>query len=90
MYVLVMIAVLYLHQLMPYHLFAVMSELLFEGYGVPSVSYGVDSLFSFYANNKNKKEDGIVISAGNTATHIIPVLGGRGAMDRAKRFVPVQ
>ncbi|KAG2183609.1 hypothetical protein INT43_006617 [Umbelopsis isabellina] len=63
-----------------------MSELLFEGYGVPSVSYGVDSLFSFYANNKNKKEDGIVISAGNTATHIIPVLGGRGAMDRAKRI----
>ncbi|CAH2043689.1 unnamed protein product, partial [Iphiclides podalirius] len=28
-----------------------MSELLFEGYGVPAVSYGIDSLFSMYKND---------------------------------------
>jgi actin-related protein 5 len=64
-----------------------MTELLFECYSVPSVSYGIDSLFSFYANHDKKNEDGIVISAGHNATHIIPVIGGNGAMDRAKRLV---
>jgi hypothetical protein len=64
---------------------SVMTELLFECYSVPSVSYGIDSLFSFYANQDKKNEDGIVISAGHTATHIIPVIGGKGALDRTKR-----
>ena len=30
-----------------------MSELLFECYNVPSVAYGIDSLFSLYNNNPN-------------------------------------
>ncbi|KAI8581791.1 hypothetical protein K450DRAFT_231201 [Umbelopsis ramanniana AG] len=63
-----------------------MTELLFECYSVPSVSYGIDSLFSFYANQDKKNGDGIVISAGHTATHIIPVIGGKGALDRTKRL----
>ena len=28
-----------------------MSELLFECYNVPQVSYGIDAMFSLYANN---------------------------------------
>ena len=28
-----------------------MSELLFECYGIPKVTYGVDSLFSLYKNH---------------------------------------
>ena len=34
----------------------VMSELLFECYGVPSVTYGVDSLFSLYHNHPSPGE----------------------------------
>ena len=33
-----------------------MSELLFECYNVPSVAYGVDSLFSLYNNIPNSGE----------------------------------
>ena len=33
-------------------LFLVMSELLFECYGVPSVAYGIDALFGLHFNQK--------------------------------------
>lgn len=65
-----------------------MSELLFECYRVPSVMFGIDALFSFYANGGMRETDddaGIVISAGNTATHIIPTLRGKGLLERTKR-----
>ncbi|KAF7732280.1 Nuclear actin-protein involved in chromatin remodeling [Apophysomyces ossiformis] len=63
-----------------------MSELLFECYNVPSVVYGIDSLFSFYANGGLAEEGGITISAGHTATHIIPTLHGKGLLERTKRI----
>lgn len=62
-----------------------MNELLFEGYNIPKVAYGVDSLFSFYYNRPNS-QNGLVISSGNEATHIIPVIHGKGLLSVAKRI----
>ncbi|RUP49740.1 hypothetical protein BC936DRAFT_141645 [Jimgerdemannia flammicorona] len=63
-----------------------MSELLFEGYSVPSIAYGIDALFSFYGNGHSLDDGGIVISAGHTATHVLPIFGGRGVLEQAKRI----
>lgn len=60
-----------------------MSELLFEGYRVPSVSYAVDSLASFYQSGQ---QDGLIVSSSTMATHIIPVLSGKGILGSAKRY----
>lgn len=62
-----------------------MSELLFECYDVPSVLYGIDALFSFYANG-GQDDSGVVLSAGHNATHIIPTLKGKGLLERTKRI----
>uniref|UniRef100_W5MH77 Actin related protein 5 n=1 Tax=Lepisosteus oculatus TaxID=7918 RepID=W5MH77_LEPOC len=65
----------------PLHCRQMMSELLFECYGVPRVSYGVDSLYSFYYNNVQRSlsapHTGIVISSGYHCSHILPVINGR-------------
>ncbi|KAI9027581.1 putative chromatin remodeling complex subunit [Phycomyces nitens] len=70
----------------PQHSRKQMSELLFESYGIPSVTYGIDSLFSYHANGGGQDEGGIVISAGHTATHVIPTLHGKGLLERTKRI----
>ncbi|KAL8179386.1 UNVERIFIED_CONTAM: Actin- protein 5 [Gekko kuhli] len=55
-----------------------MSELLFECYQVPKVSYGVDSLYSFYHNKRQGWPcSGLIVSSGYQCTHILPVLDGR-------------
>lgn len=59
------------------------SELLFEAYGVPEVSYGIDSLFAAYANDV--QGDAIVVNGGQTHTTIIPMVDGRGVLSNAKR-----
>ncbi|KAI8096795.1 uncharacterized protein BX664DRAFT_66331 [Halteromyces radiatus] len=61
-----------------------MSELLFECYNAPSVTYGIDALFSHYANG-GENEDGIIVSSGHNSTHIIPTLQGKGILGKAKR-----
>lgn len=58
------------------------SELLFEMYNAPSVTYGVDSLFAF---SRQKKSEGLAISLGHNASTIIPVVSGKGVLSRAKR-----
>jgi actin-related protein 5 len=63
-----------------------LNELLFEGYNVPSAAYGIDSLFSFRYNNKNTDGTGLVVSCANEATHIIPVVQGRGILSQSKRI----
>lgn len=62
-----------------------MYELLFEAYQVPKVAFGIDSLFSYYANSSGNS-DGLVISAGNEQTHIIPVIQGKGILTQTKRI----
>jgi actin-related protein 5 len=66
---------------------AVTSEILFELYQPPSVTYGIDSLFEF---NTQQKKDGLAINMGNTSTTLIPVLNGRGDLSRAKRYVIIR
>ncbi len=54
-----------------------MSELLFEAYGVPSVAYGIDALFSAYQNYSKRGvllRDAMVISSGQQATHLLPLV----------------
>lgn len=65
-----------------------MNELMFEAYQVPSVAYGIDSLYSFNYNNKSSSPNshGLVISSGNETTTIIPVIQGKGALSLAKRI----
>ncbi|XP_051153906.1 actin-related protein 5 [Leptopilina boulardi] len=52
-----------------------MAELLFECYNIPSLSYGVDCLFSYHHNNCSS--DGLIVSIGYHTTHIIPILDGK-------------
>lgn len=59
------------------------SELMFECYGVPSLTYGIDALFSAHQNGKR---DAIVVSSGHHATHVLPVLDGAGVLEQSKRL----
>lgn len=61
-----------------------MSELLFEGYGVPAVSYGVDSLFSMYKNKIG--ENALIVNCGYHTIHFIPVIRGRVIFEHARRI----
>ncbi|XP_063365543.1 actin-related protein 5 [Cydia amplana] len=61
-----------------------MSELLFEGYGVPAVSYGVDSLFSMYRNDIG--DTALIVNCGYHTIHIIPVIRGRVIEEHARRI----
>lgn len=61
-----------------------MYELIFETYQAPKMATGIDSLFSYYYNSP--KRDGLVVSAGNELTHIIPLLLGQGILLNSKRI----
>mmetsp|Transcript_24036 Transcript_24036/g.67324 ORF Transcript_24036/g.67324 Transcript_24036/m.67324 type:complete len:770 (+) Transcript_24036:40-2349(+) len=55
-----------------------MSELLFECYGVPAVSFGIDSMFSYYQHcvvNQSMAhcQDGLVVSSGSSFSHVYSV-----------------
>lgn len=63
---------------------SVMSELLFEGYGIPAVSYGVDSLFSMYKNNIG--DTALIINCGYHTIHFIPVIRGQVIFEHARRI----
>lgn len=68
----------------------VTSELMFELYSVPSLTYCVDSVMSFYHNNLPSPPvpfaaDGMVISFNTASTSVIPVMQGKGIMSHAKR-----
>ena len=60
-----------------------MTELLFECYSVPSLVYGVDSLFSY---RYNKGRNGLIVSSSHTSTHLIPVLNSKAAMSSVTRL----
>ncbi|KAF9443619.1 chromatin remodeling complex subunit, partial [Macrolepiota fuliginosa MF-IS2] len=73
----------------PLHSRALTSELLFELYSVPEVTYCVDGIMSFYKNNGSTKPftaDGLVLSFNTASTSIIPILSGRGILSYAKRI----
>ncbi|WVQ80378.1 hypothetical protein IAT38_002483 [Cryptococcus sp. DSM 104549] len=62
---------------------AMTSELLFELYNAPSVTFGIDSLFAF---SRQKKQDGLAINFGHQATTVIPIFDGKSLISRAKRL----
>uniref|UniRef100_A0A6I8RI90 Actin-related protein 5 n=1 Tax=Xenopus tropicalis TaxID=8364 RepID=A0A6I8RI90_XENTR len=71
----------------PLHVRQMVSELLFECYRVPKVSFGIDGLYSFYHNNKDlSPASGLVVSSGYHCTHILPVLRGRLDAKNCKRI----
>eukprot|EP00055_Hartaetosiga_balthica_P013685 m.71217 g.71217 ORF g.71217 m.71217 type:complete len:757 (+) comp8338_c7_seq2:105-2375(+) len=63
------------------------TELMFEGYGVPSLAYGIDSLFSLYFNRPKEAVSGtnLIISCGHHASYAIPVINGRVDGKNTKR-----
>ena len=67
-----------------------MTELLFEGYGVPSLAYGIDALFSAHHHWTRRGvalRDALVISSGQQTTHLIPLLDGRIDSEHCKRYL---
>ncbi|KAK8845440.1 hypothetical protein IAR55_006153 [Kwoniella newhampshirensis] len=62
---------------------ALTSELLFELYNAPAVTYGIDSLFAF---SRQRHDDGLAINLGHQSSTIIPILGGKSIPSRAKRI----
>ncbi|KAI8821734.1 uncharacterized protein EV422DRAFT_550513 [Fimicolochytrium jonesii] len=69
----------------PVHSRRCVSELLFECYNVPAVSYGIDSLFSYYANT-GSMDAGMVVSSSHHGTSVIPILEGKGVVEHCKRL----
>ncbi|KAJ2747007.1 Nuclear actin-protein involved in chromatin remodeling [Coemansia sp. BCRC 34301] len=63
-----------------------MSELLFEGYNVPSVTYGIDSVWSYYNNTGSFDTDGLIVGSGNSASHLIPIYDARANTEHCKRI----
>eukprot|EP01132_Coremiostelium_polycephalum_P008575 gene8575-10548_t len=66
-----------------------MNELLFECYSVPSVVYGVDSLFSYYGNRHLMDDNGrnaMIIGSGYNTTHIFNVRDYKVQHSETKRI----
>ena len=69
-----------------------MTELMFELYGVPSLTYGIDMLYSYYYNNysqiKNNYSLGncLIISSSNQVTHIVPVIDNKIDIKNTRRI----
>ncbi|KAI5782765.1 hypothetical protein EDC01DRAFT_718394 [Geopyxis carbonaria] len=59
------------------------TELVFEGYDAPSLVYGIDALFSYAYNGGHT---GLVMSSGNTSTHLIPMIDGKGITSMTTRL----
>ncbi|KAK0495431.1 chromatin remodeling complex subunit [Armillaria luteobubalina] len=78
----------------PLHSRALTSELMFEQYSVPALSYCIDGLMSFYGNNRKPEtgnpfqfeEDGLCISFNTASTAVMPILNGKGILSHAKRI----
>ena len=66
---------------------------MFELYSVPSLTYAVDAVMSFYLNNRPASQSvplnasGLAISFNTASTSVIPILNGKGIMSQAKRCV---
>ncbi|KAI0258664.1 actin-like ATPase domain-containing protein [Gloeopeniophorella convolvens] len=76
----------------PLHSRALTSELMFELYSVPSLTYAVDAVMSFYQNNlpadpsHDPTASGLTVSFNTASTSVIPILDGKGIMSQARRI----
>ncbi|XP_018333622.1 actin-related protein 5 [Agrilus planipennis] len=64
----------------------IMTELLFECYGVPGIMYGVDSLFSFFHLNTRPTNHGLIVGLGYHTVHVIPVVNGKTIFENVRRI----
>lgn len=62
------------------------TELLFEAYNVPSVCYGIDSLFSFHYNTPDPQQGGMIVSSSNEFTYVIPYSKDNGHFELLRRI----
>ncbi|XP_044764854.1 actin-related protein 5 [Coccinella septempunctata] len=62
-----------------------MTELLFECYNVPGLSYGVDSLFGRFFSDP-QQENALIVSLGYHTCHVIPVLKHSAIFDNVRRL----
>lgn len=65
------------------------SELLFECYGVPSVCFGVDSLFGLHYNVSKgfaPPSNALIVSSGFETTHVLVYLDGKPRYDLCSRL----
>ncbi|RKF59831.1 Actin-like protein arp5 [Golovinomyces cichoracearum] len=60
-----------------------MTEIIFEAYRAPSLTYGIDALFSY---NYNQGKTGLIVSSSHTSTHVIPVLNTKAILSQATRL----
>lgn len=60
-----------------------MTEIIFECYGAPGLTYGIDSLFSY---RHNKGNTGLVVSSSYSSTHLIPVYNSKAMLAQAIRL----
>ena len=71
-----------------------MTELMFELYGVPSLIYGIDMLFSYYYNNNKINnlnnctglDNCLIISSSNQVTHIVPIIENKINIKNTRRI----
>ncbi|CAG9861662.1 unnamed protein product [Phyllotreta striolata] len=63
-----------------------MSELLFECYGVPGVAYGVDALFSHHFARPKPLENALIINLGYQTCHVIPVINNKTLFENTRRL----
>eukprot|EP00736_Rhodelphis_marinus_P012951 Rmarinus@m.16997 len=75
---------------MPLQARSVSSELFFEAYGVPAVSYAIDALMGFFYHNQAYDGmlagDALLLSFGYNTTHIIPYVDGKVDVANCKRI----
>ncbi|KAG8952028.1 Nuclear actin-protein involved in chromatin remodeling [Tulasnella sp. 424] len=68
---------------------SIVSEMMFELYSVPGVTYAVDSLMSFAYNLAPvpaDRRDGLVLSFNTASTSVVPVLGGVPIYSKTRRL----
>ncbi|KAI8635289.1 putative chromatin remodeling complex subunit [Xylariaceae sp. FL1651] len=60
-----------------------MNEIIFECYRAPSLTTGIDSLFSY---RYNEGQTGLVVSSSYSSTHVIPVYNSKAMLAQAIRL----
>ncbi|KAI9205857.1 uncharacterized protein BJ171DRAFT_499916 [Polychytrium aggregatum] len=72
----------------PLHSRKLSSELLFEVYQAPSVSYGIDACFSYYNNQMplGSSQGGFIVSANHNGTVLLPIWDSRCVVEHCRRI----
>nr|CAI5829204.1 unnamed protein product [Callosobruchus analis] len=64
-----------------------MTELLFECYDVPGITYGVDTLFAYHHHHLEKpKSDALILSLGYQTCHVMPILHNKVIFENVRRI----